>query len=63
VAFISDGDSIDDVIAISFRNGAAIMAFDRTTANVTDAGDRDAVDGKVICDDTLDLATMRCGVT
>lgn len=63
MSFISDGDAIDDVIRISFGNGAAVVAFDRTTANIADAGDCNAVDGEVICADTLDLAAMGSGVT
>jgi hypothetical protein len=63
MSIVSDGDAIDDVTRIAFRNGAAVVTFDRAAAHIADARDCDAIDGEVICGGALDLAAMRSRVT
>lgn len=63
MAVVGDGKAVDDVARIAFGNRAFIMSFDGTTAWVTDAGDRYAVDRNMRGADTFDLATMRRCVT
>lgn len=61
--FVSDGDSIDEVMQIALGNRAIFMSLDGTTAWIADAGDRNAVDRKMRCADAFDLATVARGVT
>ena len=59
---VGDGNPVNDVVRFSFRNGAVVMSFDGATAYIPDASDRNAVNRKIICANTLDLAAMRRGV-
>lgn len=62
MSVVGDGNAINDVIRLSFGNGAAVMPFDGATAYIPDASDRNAVNRKMICAGTLDLTAMRRGV-
>jgi hypothetical protein len=59
---VGDSNAINDVIWLSFGNCAVVMSFDGATAYVPDASDRNPVNPKIVCADTLDLAAMRRGV-
>ena len=63
VPFIGDGNTIDDVMRIAFRNRAVVMSLDGTTANIAEACDRNAVNRDVGGAHTHDLAAVRGGVT
>ncbi len=57
-----DSNPVNDVVWFSFGNGAVVMSLDGAAAYIPDASDRNAVNRKMICAGTLDLAAMRCGV-
>jgi hypothetical protein len=59
---VGDSNSVNDVVWFPFGNGAVVVSFDGATAYIPDARDWNAVNRKMICAGTLDLAAMRSGV-
>jgi hypothetical protein len=59
---IGDSNAINDVVWFSFGNGTVVMSFDGATAYIPDASNRNAVNRKMVCAGTLDLAAVRRGV-
>ena len=59
---VRDGNPVNDVVWVSFGNGAVVMSFDWATAYISNASDWNAINRKMICAGTLDLAAVRCGV-
>ncbi len=62
VPIVGDGNPVNDVVWVSFVNGAFVMSFDGATAYIPNASDWNAINRKMICAGTLDFAAVRCGV-
>ncbi len=62
VPIVGDGNPVNDVVWVSFGNGAFVMSFDGATAYIPNASHWNAINRKMICVGTLDLAAVRCGV-
>lgn len=60
MAVVSNGDSVDGVIRLTFSNGA--IPVKRTSAFVADACDGNASDREMGSGDARDFATMAGGV-
>lgn len=60
--FMRYGDAIDDVVWIALCDRAVVMTFDRTTADIANAGNRDAADRKMMCADAFNLTSVRSRV-
>jgi hypothetical protein len=56
--FIGDRDAIDHVVRIAFGNRADGVTRDGTAAHIPNAGDRNAVDRKLLGAYAHDLATV-----
>lgn len=62
VAFIRNGDTIDNMVWITFGNRAVVMPLDRATARVACTRDGDAPNGKMHRRHADHLAPMRGAV-
>ena len=60
---VGDRNAVDDVAGVALGNRAFPMSLDGTTACVTDAGDRYAVDRELRGVHAFYLAAMRCFIT
>ena len=58
VPFVSDRDTVDDVVRVALGNDANGMSRDRTTAHVAHAGHRDAVNREMLRTHAHDLAAV-----